>query len=464
MLTRLEVSGFKNLRDVVVDLGPFTVVAGPNGVGKSNLFDVIHLLSLLVDHPIKEAFRRVRVSPGQKAPLRTLFPQEVLAGRERVRLAAETIVPSTVNDWFGSARVDATYLRYAVEFACRGGSDGVTLEVARESLKSITVLPRDTAHSEAEELPGGRTLVMADGRLRGRAGLPPFRGPEIAVGTDIYPEGGGGADPGMRGTSTWLYMAKVVPGFEEARALCQEMLSWRLLSLEPSAMRTSDDRDETAGMTQAGAHLPVVLHTLASRRGEQVYEDVVAAAYPLIDLRSLTVVPNGDYLELRAQVGDGPQLPARNLSDGTLRFIALAVLAVLDDRLSLLAVEEPENGLHPSRTRDMLDLLRLASQERDGRLRQVVVNTHSPYLVKEVERRHPEDLLCAVRTKAPDGDGGYADWAAFRPLAGTWRSEGWREGRGVRPVSRGELADFLHGPREWSGQGGWSRGDGDRVR
>ena len=32
-----------------------------------------------------------------------------------------------------------------------------------------------------------------------------------------------------------------------------------------------------------------------------------------------------------------------------------------------------------------------------------------------------------------------------------WRSEGWREGRGVRPVSRGEIADFLHGPREWSG-------------
>ena len=87
MLTRLEVSGFKNLRDVVVDLGPFTVVAGPNGVGKSNLFDAIHLLSLLVDHPIKDAFRRVRVSPGQKAPLRTLFPREVLAGRERVRLA-----------------------------------------------------------------------------------------------------------------------------------------------------------------------------------------------------------------------------------------------------------------------------------------------------------------------------------------------------------------------------------------
>ena len=41
MLTRFEVSVFKNLRDVVVDFGPFTCIAGPNGAGKSNLFDAI---------------------------------------------------------------------------------------------------------------------------------------------------------------------------------------------------------------------------------------------------------------------------------------------------------------------------------------------------------------------------------------------------------------------------------------
>lgn len=41
MLTRLKVSGFKNLVDVDVRFGPFTCVAGANGVGKSNLFDAI---------------------------------------------------------------------------------------------------------------------------------------------------------------------------------------------------------------------------------------------------------------------------------------------------------------------------------------------------------------------------------------------------------------------------------------
>ena len=39
MLTRLKVSGFKNLVDVDIRFGPFTCIAGPNAVGKSNLFE-----------------------------------------------------------------------------------------------------------------------------------------------------------------------------------------------------------------------------------------------------------------------------------------------------------------------------------------------------------------------------------------------------------------------------------------
>ncbi len=47
MLTRLQVSGFKNLVDVDVRFGPFTCVVGPNGAGKSNLFDAIRFLHAL---------------------------------------------------------------------------------------------------------------------------------------------------------------------------------------------------------------------------------------------------------------------------------------------------------------------------------------------------------------------------------------------------------------------------------
>jgi AAA15 family ATPase/GTPase len=71
MLTRLKVSGFKNLIDVDVRFGPFTCIAGANGVGKSNLFDAIRFLSALSSLPLLEAARSVR--EGRTADARSCF-------------------------------------------------------------------------------------------------------------------------------------------------------------------------------------------------------------------------------------------------------------------------------------------------------------------------------------------------------------------------------------------------------
>ena len=60
MLTRLEVDGFKNLVDFSLDFGPYTCIAGPNGVGKSNIFDAVRFLSLLTEHTINDAARQIR--------------------------------------------------------------------------------------------------------------------------------------------------------------------------------------------------------------------------------------------------------------------------------------------------------------------------------------------------------------------------------------------------------------------
>ena len=60
MLTRLEVNGFKNLVDFSLDFGPYTCIAGPNGVGKSNIFDAIRFLSLLTEHTINAAALQIR--------------------------------------------------------------------------------------------------------------------------------------------------------------------------------------------------------------------------------------------------------------------------------------------------------------------------------------------------------------------------------------------------------------------
>lgn len=72
MLTRLKVSGFKNLVDIDVRFGAFTCIAGVNGVGKSNLFDAIRFLSLLAQCPLTEAALKVR-NGSTTADIRSLL-------------------------------------------------------------------------------------------------------------------------------------------------------------------------------------------------------------------------------------------------------------------------------------------------------------------------------------------------------------------------------------------------------
>ena len=481
MLTRFEVSGFKNLRDVVVDFGPFTCIAGPNGAGKSNLFDAIQLLSALSRTSFSRAFGEIRAGGGQRGTVRSMLSPRVLAGEENLRLAAELIVPGTTEIAHRNVRLHNTFLRYEIELSV-DDSDGVAprLGVVRESLAPLRM----------ESLPEPMRAVCADYVIewdwndisdifvtyplrRCEKGVP-----TIYVRDTAFDEERGPYDfmdsvevDGMEATALSMADLFVPP---EVRAVRWEMASWRFLSLEPSAMRAADSVDEVGPISATGAHVPAFLHRQEQRTGSAVCDEVRRAVSALVDIRSLRVVPNGDFLELRAWLGEGPELPARSLSDGTLRFLTLAALGVSDD-IGLIALEEPENGIHPAKIEAMLGLLRSLSQPEEpekpeeknysdpwswlesidpigpksGRLRQVLVNTHSPYLVEEVLRRAPDDVLCAVLWMRQDPDGRRSSSASFHPLAGTWRVQRWKERGGPRamaPVSRSRLVDYLRDP------------------
>lgn len=101
MLTRLRVSGFKNLVDVDVRFGPFTCIAGVNGVGKSNLFDAIRFLSALADRPFLEAAKLVRDEDGTTGDVRTLFHRIENEPVAEMSFEAEMIIPEKGLDDLG---------------------------------------------------------------------------------------------------------------------------------------------------------------------------------------------------------------------------------------------------------------------------------------------------------------------------------------------------------------------------
>ncbi len=112
MLTRLEVHGFTNLVDLTVEFGPFTCIAGANGVGKSNVFDAIQFLSLLADQPLMAAAEAVRATRDERGgDIRDLLWSG--SSDRTMRFAAEMIVPREVEDDFGQVvEPSISFLRY----------------------------------------------------------------------------------------------------------------------------------------------------------------------------------------------------------------------------------------------------------------------------------------------------------------------------------------------------------------
>lgn len=100
MLTRLRVKGFKNLVDVDVRFGRFTCIAGPNGVGKSNLFDAITFLGDLASMPIMKAASRARGAHGRISDFHSLFFKDSKGEFLPMLFIAKMIVPGTVTDDF----------------------------------------------------------------------------------------------------------------------------------------------------------------------------------------------------------------------------------------------------------------------------------------------------------------------------------------------------------------------------
>jgi predicted ATPase len=454
MLTRLRIKGFKNLRDVDLHFGPFTCIAGRNGVGKSNLFDAITFLSDLASMPIMKAALRVRGTNGRIADIGSLFTRSQAGEVQAIEFVAEMIVSSTVVDDFDrEAKPTATFLEYTLELRLNSNvSDAGTKEpiyLEREELraksssdaaKALPFNPGSAWIKRNVDGPGKRTAPFIETKP-GSESDPPvivLRG-ELQPGERDKRTGRPPEIPARRSPQTVLSGVNTI-SHASVLAARREMQSWRLLQLEPSALRKWDDLRSDPHVTSTGEHLPATLKRLANNsavaaRLSDLIPGVVSVDVDQDDVReTLTVV---------VTMKDKVPFSASSLSDGTLRFLALAVLASDPDASGLVCMEEPENGIHPLRIPEMLNLVRsLADAEASERsdpadgasIRQVIINTHSPQVVAEL----PADELLMAQALRFKG----SEFVEFKPMSGTWRAKSAH----LQPneiITPGDLSSYL---------------------
>lgn len=460
MLTRLEVDGFKNLHGLEIDFGPFTCIAGENGAGKSNVFDAIEFLSLLSSRTLMEAALEIRSTRND----RTGNPKDLfMRGTEGtgclMRLAAEMIVPSNVEDDFGrQTKASNTFLRYEVDIGYKPASqfEKVSrLVLARESLRPIRSeevskrfgLPHSTEEFRNSVLTGHQTQPLISTTNQ--------NGDQV-----ITVHHDGASQVKSKPASAARAPATVVStttGSDHPTILAarREMQSWHRLALEPSALREPDRYTDPQFMSVNGRHLPAMLLKVATNRSgsgeapepEETYARIATRLSSLSRLGVRRVYVDADdtreLITLILEEGNGMELPARSLSEGTLRFLALIILLEDSDSGRMIFIEEPENGLHPGNLGAMIDLLRDIAVDPsyivdgDNPLRQVIVNTHSPSLVRLLQ---PEELLLATTSLSSNGE-------TFRVLNLAPLSDTWRVGRQpVPPVTKADILPYLASP------------------
>lgn len=460
MLTRLRVSGFKNLVEVDIRFGPFTCIAGANGVGKSNLFDAIRFLSALADMPLMDAAASVRDEAGRSRDISTLFHHTGERFAPEISFEAEMIVPlQGVDDLGQEAKASITFLRYRLRLAYRDqtNSNSKPLEIIEESLVQINKT------DAKKNLPFPHNNDWRESVIDGKRSGGAFISTSADGIIQVHQDGGGRGKPRSFLAASLLRSLISASNAAESPTMLlarREMQSWRLLQLEPSALRRPDEYNAPSRLGMDGGHLPATLYRLVEdysraapdepQANSPIYTEIANRLANLIeDVRTVYVDRDESrrLSTLMASIRDGTTHSAKALSDGTLRFLALSVLELDPQETGLICLEEPENGIHPARIPAMLRLLQEIATDPDeavdsmNPLRQVIINTHSPAVVQQV----PEDSLIVAQLQEALQDGKRFKRANFAYLESTWREKASiAANESPNIVAKGRLLSYLN--------------------
>ena len=355
-ICEVGIAGYRSLRAIRFPVGGLTVFVGANGVGKTNLYRALQLLQASA---AGELSRELASEGGMQSALwagkrRTNQPARMklsagLGGADRGRPQAE---------FSYSEDTDITY-SYAIEI-------GLPMPTA-------AALPLEPQIKEETLLfhKGRRPLTILD-RRGPRAVATDEEGKKQTLGTVLL------------ASETALGAIQDPARFPDVDAVRRTMLDWRFYhdfrSDRASPLRQPCLAVTTPTLASDGSDLAAVFATLAHVRDDTIDLDrAIDDAFP----GSQLVVP---MPERTASFGlTMPDYPKRvfeagELSDGTLRYLALAG-ALLGYRLpSFIALNEPEASLHPELLEPLARLIVRAAERT-----QVWVVTHSERLAAAFE-------------------------------------------------------------------------------
>lgn len=163
------------------------------------------------------------------------------------------------------------------------------------------------------------------------------------------------------------------------------------------SMESSGHSDESGlpPIDAEGTGVPGLLDYLLRRDRKRFFDFVTAVRALVPGLEEVEIAtPKPDRRRLDLVIENGFRIPADQASAGVRLLLFFVALAYHPSPPRLILLEEPENGLHPKRLADVVKLLRdIAMGQHAGHAAQVVLTTHSPYLLDHVDLATDQILI-----------------------------------------------------------------------
>lgn len=352
-ILRLDVKGFRSLREVSWEPEDLNVVIGPNGTGKSNLLRLLEMISVSARGGLGKYVQRW----GGMEPL-------VWDGRSDG--IAYTLKTSPVDVWRDVERDALTY-----EFLMERLGKGASYQIAHELLANYWPVEKGQRDEPFKFLERQKTRGVVFDESEKRLTAPP----------DSILE-----EESLLSLSGGPFIAnRVIPLF------LLELAGWSVyhdLHVNADApIRLPVIARPERRVDADGQNLISVLHTLYT--GEREFKNEVNMAMKSAfgeDFDELVFPPAADQrIQLRVRWKSlQREQSGADLSDGTLRFLFLLAVLASPSPAGLIAIDEPETGLHPS----MLPIVAEYAVDASSRT-QVVVTTHSPQFLDAFKETKP---------------------------------------------------------------------------
>lgn len=364
MLRSLHVRGFKSLADASIRLPRISVLFGPNAAGKSNLLDAVQALSRIGTlRTLADALSEpIRGYPVESFAFPSGGLQELL-GLNQASFTIEADLVAGKEEY-----------RYRVTVEIDPGSG--KLGVSDEYLAQLGSTGEPRGRPAIEKV--GANLHI---RRKGKPAHP--RQEPLGLSHSIL------SDPRLG-----------EPGYRALEKTRQELSAWKTYYLDPRvAMRSAQPPSDVRDIGVLGADIAPFLYRLKADYPKHfaAISRTVRSVIPSVEQLSVDLDKRRGTLDILIRQG-GVDYSSRIASEGTLRVLALCAITVNPWGGSLLAFEEPENGVHPRRLELIAQMLLSLALDQE---RQVIVTTHSPLfcdaILKSVRSRPEEVGLFNVR-------------------------------------------------------------------